>query len=313
MKDEPVEFTQTFELYMKGEYDKAYELMTRVCDLYPAWQGRAYEIRFNLAAMMGKLELAERILEQSLDLGYFYNEFVLRYDEDIKILHGRPRYEELVKRSYKTLADEQLKARPELKIIEPAEQTEGKRPLLLGLHGNNSNALGFSDYWGYLTKKNWLVALPQSAEISGKGLYVWNDFKRVENDIPAHFETLTEDHSIDEDKVIIAGFSKGGHAAIHLALNGFFPVKGFLALAPYVGDVNTLLPLLSNLANNNLRGYFVLGGQDQHCTPGALILKDKLVEYGISCEVEIFPEMLHDIPRNFDDVLQRAVNFIINA
>jgi len=312
MKDEPVEFNQTFDLYFKGEYNKAYELLTSVCDHYPDWQGRAYEIRVDMAAMMGKLELAEDILDQALNLGYFYNDFVLRRDEDLKMLQGRPRYERLVERSFKTLADEQVKARPELLIIEPENSPERKMPLLIGLHGNNSNAQGFSDYWSFLTKNNWLVALPQSAEISGKGLYVWNDFKRFENDIPAHFEKIKGSHSLDEDKTIIAGFSKGGHAAIHLALKGFFPVKGFLALAPYVGDVNTWLPLLNNIVNNKLRGYFVLGGQDQDCTPGALSLKDKLIENGVKCEVEIFSEMMHDIPANFDEVLQRAVNFIIN-
>jgi predicted esterase len=312
MKDEPVEFTQTFDLYLKGEYAKAYDLITSVCDLYPTWQGRAYEIRFNLAAMMGKLELAEDILAQSLDLGFFYNDFVLRKDEDIKILHGRPRYESLFERSFKTLADEQRKARPELKIIEPQTQIGSKLPLLIGLHGNNSHAEGFSDYWESLSNNGWLVALPQSAELSGKGSYVWNDIGRFERDIPVHYEKIKKKYPIDDHKTIITGFSKGGHAAIHLALKGFFPVNGFLALAPYVGDVNNWLPLLNNPGQKKLRGYFVLGGSDEHCTPGALKLKDKLNESGLICEMEVFPEMGHDIPSNFDEVLQRALKFILN-
>ena len=312
MKDEPVEFKQTFDLYMAGNYSKAYDLLTAVSDRYPAWQGRAYEIRVDLAAMMGKLELAESILEQALDLGYFYNDFVLRRDEDLKALQGRPRFETLVERSFKKLAEEQRNARPELKILEPLESSGNKNPLLIGLHGNNSNAQGFSDYWGYLTKNKWLVALPQSAEISGKGLYVWNDIARVEKDIPVHYETLKQQYDIDENKTILAGFSKGGHASIHLALKGFFPVRGFLALAPYVGDVNNWLPLLTLPGLNKLRGYFIMGGLDEHCTPGAIKLKDKLNDFGVQCEMEVFPEMAHDIPSNFDEVLPRALNFILD-
>lgn len=312
MKDEPVEFTQTYDLYLKGQYSEAYDLMTAVCDMYPAWQGRAYEIRVDLAAMMGKLELAEDILERALDLGYFYNDFVLRKDDDLKALQGRSRFEYVVARSFKTLADEQRKARPELKILEPDKHPDVKLPLLIGLHGNNSNAQGFSNYWGYLTKKNWLVALPQSAEVAGKGLYVWNDMERADKDVPAHYRTLIQQYEVDEQKTIIAGFSKGGHAAIHLALKGFFPVNGFLALAPFVGAVEAWLPLLNDPDFKNLRGYFVLGGKDEHCTPGALLLKDKFIEYGIKCESEIFPDMAHDIPSNFDEVLQRALGFILN-
>ncbi|PKN89792.1 MAG: hypothetical protein CVU45_05850 [Chloroflexi bacterium HGW-Chloroflexi-7] len=312
MKDEPVEFSQTFALYMKGEYSTAYDLITSICDFYPAWQGRAYEIRVDLAAMMGKLDLAETILEQALDLGYFYNEFVLRRDEDLKELQGRPRFESLVERSFRILADEQLKSKPKLKIIEPNLVGESKIPLLIGMHGNNSHAEGFSDYWGSLANQGWLVALPQSAELSGKGLYVWNDFKRVEKDIPAHYQTLTANYDIDSHKTIIAGFSKGGHASIHLSLKGFFPVKGFLALAPYVGDINNWLPLLNAADHSSLRGYFVLGGKDQSCTPGAMKLKDELIRVGVNCEMEVFPEMEHDIPSNFEEVLQRAIRFIMN-
>ncbi|MHB8086854.1 MAG: alpha/beta hydrolase [Anaerolineaceae bacterium] len=311
MKDEPIEFTQTYDLYLKGEYSKAYDLITSVCDHYLALRGRAYEIRFNLAAMMGQLDLAETIFEQALDLGYFYNEFVLRKDEDIKVLHGRPRYESLVERSFRVLAGEQHKAKPELKLLEPNLVSASKLPLLIGLHGNNSHAEGFSDYWGFLTNHGWLVALPQSAEVSGKGLFVWNDIERFERDIPAHYEALKSGYQIDDQKTILAGFSKGGHAAIHLALKRFFPLSGFLALAPYIGDVNTWLPLLNSSDHRNLRGYFVLGGKDDHCTPGAVKLKEELTKVGVKCEMEVIPEMAHDIPSHFDEVLQRAVSFIL--
>jgi predicted esterase len=210
------------------------------------------------------------------------------------------------------LNEEQRKSQPELKIIEPDKPPEGKQPLLLGLHGNNSNALEFSDYWGGLTDKGWLVALPQSAEIAARGLYVWTDIKRVERDVSVHYETLQQQYAVDENKTVIAGFSKGGHAAIHIALKEFFPVRGFLALAPFVGDMSPWLPLINSCINKKMRGYFVLGGKDQHCTPGALLLKNKLIESGIKCEVEIFPEMSHDIPINFDEVLQKAIKFIFN-
>jgi predicted esterase len=157
-----------------------------------------------------------------------------------------------------------------------------------------------------------MVALTQSAEISGKGLHVWNDIDRLERDVPPQYETIKSTYQIDEHKTIIAGFSKGGHAAIHLALKQIFPVAGFLALAPYVGAVENWLPILNISDHSTLRGYFVMGGKDQSCTPGALLLKDKLMDCGVKCEVEVFPEMAHDIPSNFDEVLQRAVKYILN-
>jgi len=69
--------------------------------------------------------------------------------------------------------------------------------------------------------------------------------------------------------------------------------------------------LLNSSDHRNLRGYFVLGGKDDHCTPGAVKLKEELTKVGVKCEMEVIPEMAHDIPSHFDEVLQRAVSFIL--
>ncbi|MBA4374857.1 MAG: hypothetical protein C0401_01620 [Anaerolinea sp.] len=312
MKDEPEVLEQTYQLYLKSNYAEAYDLLMEAGDRYPAWTGRFYEIRVDLAAVMGKLELAEEILAKALDEGYFYNEFVLRKDDDLKFLQGRPRFETLVERSFKMLADAQAEARPETMIIEHQSPVQGNTPFFMGLHGNNSHAEGFSGYWGYLTAHQWLVALPQSSQVSAKGLYVWNDMEMVERELTAHYHTLQSSYPLDPAKTVIGGFSKGGHAAIHSVLRGLFPICGFIAMVPYVGDLSTILPLLGTPGQEKLRGYFLLGEKDEHCTPGAVKLEKILGEHGIQCGLEIFPNMAHDIPENFDPVLQRAVEFILN-
>jgi hypothetical protein len=43
-----------------------------------------------------------------------------------------------------------------------------------------------------------------------------------------------------------------------------------------------------------------------------LKLEKKLKEFGIQCGVEVFPGMGHDIPEDFDQVLERAIKFILN-
>lgn len=311
MMGEPVELIKALELYQKGDYAQAYTLSTIACEQYPDWKSRAYEFRFDIAAVMGKLDLAEDILNEALDQGFFYNELVLRQDDDVKELQGRPRFEELARRSLKVLQEVQDKARPDMKIIEPDPMPTGRLPLLMGLHGNNSRVEEFSDYWNSLQYDQWLVALPQSSQVSAKNQFVWNDFTRIEIEIASLYAQITSYYSIDAQKSILAGFSKGGHAAIHCALKGLVPVRGFLGLASFVRDPGLILPLLDQPWQKDLRGYFILGEIDDTCTPGALKLVDLLQAHQIECRVEIVPGMAHDIPVDFAPYLKRAIDFIL--
>ena len=311
MAREPEVFQQAFDLYCQAEFEKAYNLLTNTANLPTAWIGRWYEIRMDLAARCGWLELAEDLLQTALDQGYFYNEFVLRLDEEVKVLQGRPRFESLVERSFKALQTAQSISQPQLKILEPETLQPELHPLMIYLHGNNHTAADALEEWKPLVKENWLVALPQSSQISGKNQFVWNDFDRVDREIPQHYQSICKAYQIDPQKTIVSGFSKGGHAAIYAVMRGLIPARGFIALAPFVGDGAWLTQLIQNMENKILRGYFILGGKDEDCTPGAIKLIDRLRTYGLTCDMEMFPEMSHEFPDPFDAVIHRAIQFIL--
>ncbi len=312
MSKEPECFRQAFSLYSQGDYEQAFSSLSSATEIPAGWLGRWYEIRMDLAARCGWLDLAEDILEAALDLGYFFNEFVLRRDDDVMELQGRPRFEILVERSFNALKEAQSQSQPQLKILVPVPFTSVLHPTMFFLHGNNHTAEEYLEEWKPLTRENWLVAMPQSSELSGKNQYVWNDFNRVDVEISQHYQSVCKAYQIDPQRTIVSGFSKGGHAAIYSTLKGFIPARGFIALAAYVGDAAWLAPLLENPDNKKLRGYFILGGKDQVCTSGALKLVEKLRTYSIACEVEMFPEMGHAIPDPLIEVVDRAIQFILN-
>ncbi len=311
MPEEPKVLVQAYQLYSQGQYRQAYDLLTENQPEYPDWKGRFLEIRMDMAACLGNLDLAESLLESALDEGYFYNDMVLRNDSDVQPLQGRPVYEKLVARSVAALELAQQSARPELKVLEPARNSPQPLPALLGLHGNNSNADEFAVHWSSLVEKGWLVALPQSSQLCARNQYVWNDFSRIDREIPMHYANLQRDHLLDPNKVLVAGFSKGGHVAIHSILRGYVPARGFIGLAPFLGDLSAILPLLGKPGQEKLRCYFVLGEKDPNCTPGSIKLAEMMKSYGIQSEIEIFKDMQHDVPEPFDVVLERATNFIL--
>lgn len=311
-RSDPQIFTDAYNLYLEGQYQKAYDLLTETGPKYAGEESRIAEWRMDIAARLGKLELAEEILEDALDSGFFYGEYALRKDEDMQPMQGRPLFEALVKRNFEILAEAQKRATPKLEIINAGKSGKDGKPLLMALHGNSSNVKRFRDYWCALEGSEWLVALPQSSQVNGKDIYVWNDMAVVESELKDHYSKLIQEHPIDQAKIIISGFSKGGHAAIEAALKGYFPMRGFLVVAPYIGDRDAMLPLLDSIENKRLRGYFLLGEKDDECTPGAMWLYEELRNRGITCEVKIIPDLDHEFPEDFDAILLEILKFVLS-
>lgn len=308
---DPEVFDAAYGLYLKGDIQKAYELLTEAAPKYPEQAQRMFEWRFDMAAKLGKLDLCEQILESALDAGCFYGEFALRKDEDLQAMQGRPGYEALVERSYLMIHQAQQLARPELTVINEGITNNGKTPLLMALHGNNSNEAYFVGHWQSLVGSEWLVALPQSSQVNGKDIFVWNDMEVTERELVDHYRGLTYEIVPDPGRTIITGFSKGGQAAINAALKQLFPIAGFIAIAPYIPEVGGMTKQLEVGIGRKLRGYFLLGKEDTSCTPGAIQLYEELMKLGIPCGIEVFPGVSHDFPPDFDVVLQRAIRFLV--
>lgn len=72
---------QVYQLYNSGEFARAYELLTQAAERYPEEMQQISKWRFDLAARLGKPELAESIFAQALDAGYFHSQRTLRTDD----------------------------------------------------------------------------------------------------------------------------------------------------------------------------------------------------------------------------------------
>ena len=309
--DDPEVFNRAYDLYRKGDFQQAYDLLTEAVPSYPENAQRLYEWRFDIAARMGKFELAEDLLREALDAGCFYSEFTLRKDDDLREMQGRRRFEHLVERNFKLLAQAQQSSRPELDLINPGRvQDDGTMPLLMALHGNNSNVERFRGYWNSLIGSDWLVVLPQSSQVGGKGIYVWNNLEFTKRELIDHYQAITGDYPADPIRSLVAGFSKGGHAAILAALDEWIPASGFIALAPYIPDVDEMLRLVDKAKRRLPRGYFLLGGEDESCTPGAIKLYEGMEKRGMDCRLKVFPGVEHDFPPDFGQILPQVIDFL---
>jgi predicted esterase len=310
---DPEYVKQVYQLYETGEFERAYELLTQSAQRYPEELQQIYEWRFDLAARIGKPELSEAIFSEALNAGYFYSERTLRTDDDLQSMQGRPSFETLVKRNLEILAETQKHARPELEILYHGKDSALGKPLFLTLHGNNSNISKFRQYWSSLWNTEWLVALPQSSQVSGRDRYVWNDMEVVERELKEHYSGLCASGRVDPGRVLISGFSKGGYAAIDAAIRGYLPIKGFLAVAPYISKPEELLSYMDALPNRHLRGFIIAGGDDKECISGATRLHEEMKKRGLRSEMKVYPGMGHEFPGDFDAILPEIIQFLLGG
>jgi dienelactone hydrolase len=307
---EPEEFSTTFQYYQHGQFKQGFDLLESVKNSYPEYMRRIYEWQVCLAAKMDQFDLAESLLQKALDAGYFYTEFFFRQESDLAGLQGRPLFETLVQRSAAMQAEAQAQTAPDRVVLEPLETTASTLPYLMALHGNNGNAGTVHDYWAHLTEEGWLVTLPQSSQVGGNNLFVWNDQGKAETELRAHYDFLAAKYKLDPRRALISGFSMGGHAAILTALTQVVPVRGFIGVASYTGEMSAFEKEFEKGAAAGLRGYFLLGENDELCTKSAVALSEGLNKAGIACDVEVFPGIAHEFPVEYRAAIDRAIRFI---
>lgn len=294
-----------------GEYAAAYQLATREAGRFPAWaQSTIYNWRFCTACLMGDPALALRLIAEALDAGYWYGEADLREDSDLAALQGIPEFEQLVALAGRRRNAALAQAKPELKILLPTNGT-APYPLLLALHGNNSNIADSERYWCSAAEHGWLVALPQSSQVMSANHYGWNDRDWAAREITQHVATVREQHPIDPARMVVAGFSMGGGLAARLALSGELPARGFIGVGPFLANVESVLPLIEAPRERPLRGFLLASQRDAYCYSVAQKLAKLLPPHGIACALELHPDLGHDFPPEFERSLINGLDFIM--
>ncbi len=307
--------TQAAQFYQSGEYAEAFDLITREAGRFPTEARRTYFWRVCMASLINETELALRLLEEAVAAGLWYPETQLREDPDLLSLQGVPQFEQLVEVCRQRQAEAQAQAVPTLTVLEPevgCRDALRPCPLLLALHGNNQNVESSIGFWRSAVSRGWLLALPQSSQASGPGIYAWNDRDWALREIQAHYARLREQYAVDPNRVVVAGFSMGGEVAIWLALTAAIQVRGFVAVGPggpYIQAPDNWTPLIEASRERDARGYLIVGEQDIFCYSGTQALATLLSLHDIPYELEVHPRLGHEFPPEFEQSLARALQF----
>jgi predicted esterase len=114
--------------------------------------------------------------------------------------------------------------------------------------------------------------------------------------------------------VLIGGFSMGGQLALWLALSQSLPVRGFIAVGPYLPDLEGWQALVEGVQGRGLRGYIITGEQDGTIPHDTLCtLVEWLNAHDIPCRMEELPGVGHGLAPELRESLERALEFVANT
>lgn len=291
-----------------GDYRKALEAVEQEGGRFPDQEWRIYYWRACLTSRLNDVQAALQLLDEALAHGHWFPESTLRRDEDLRPLWGLPEFERVVEVCKARQQEAQQAAITKLITVEP--EAEPPFPLLIALHGSLSNAESSVPFWRPAVERGWLLAVPQSSQVGPVG-FLWGDRDWAAREIGEHHAALLESHGVDPERVVLGGFSRGAEVAAWLAMSGAIPARGLVAVGPPVGDLDDWQPLLGPAREAGVRGYLLVGEEDQFCLEGTKGLGAMLNYNGIPCEVDLRPGLGHDFPPDFDRTLARALDYIL--
>src|SRR5581483_11964907 len=214
-------------------------------------------------------------LEAAYADGCRYKKEWLTGDRDLATLGPLPGFADFVVRANARYEEAAAAARPRLTFVMPDTPPDAfGYPLLMVLHGNNSNAKETAPYWSHAADTGWVVAIPQSSEIGASPeSYTWNDRERAAR-----------------------------------ALAKRFTARGVVSIAAWLPRIDELRRLVEGGAGKMLRVYVIVGALDPS-RDGARALVDLLAAHKIRARLDERAGLEHEYPDDMETTLPAALAF----
>ncbi len=254
-------------------------------------------------ALGGEQARAIDYFQQLINEGFWFPPGYID-DSDFDSLREMDEFKRLTTISLERYEIAQADAKPDLFVQAPSDDP---LPVIIACHGNRSNIELTYPYWKTVPENGWMLALPQSSQIADQATYIWTDLERGTAEVKAHYQTLLE-RGIQENRVIIGGFSMGGQLALHVAVNRLIPVHGVLMVAAGLPsevesfDLSKLPPDISF--------YIIVGELETNLVTLTHQLAERLMANGNRVCVDQRPNLAHEYPADFADTVQKAIAFI---
>lgn len=296
--------SELFDLYHEGQYTEALNLLTPAKRHYPDWEWLIDNWRACMSALTQQPDQALDILRGVLRRGEWLPE-AHWMDADYDSLRAHPEFKNLHAQSIALRTIAERNASAELFVYHPRRGANATHPVLMGLHGHNSNATQITDWYRPAVECGWLVAVPQGAELVAPRLHSWglDDLRGGLSEIPFHVANMQHEYPVNGACMVVSGFSLGAELGLVLMLKGLVKARGLIGVAmggPVAHGQLDLDALLAETTMRKGRAHFFIGGQDDPTLIEATCTTaEKLQAIGWTVRVEMIDHLGHEFPSDF--------------
>ena len=205
-------------------------------------------------------------------------------------------------------------------IIEPEKGNDIKNIVLL-LHGYGGDGNDIS-----MLTLNWKRHLPntificpnghESCAINPSGYqwfdlryddpnYILDEFLKAEKKLTQFLNEIKDEYKIDNNKIILSGFSQGCMMSINIGLTSHKPFNCIVGFSGKIIDLDNL----KNRRKNSTNTLLIHGDQDDIVSPTHLLeAKDFFLRENINIETHLIKNCGHHIPIEASSI---ALNYIL--
>ena len=294
-----------------GDAAGATALLQANLDTFPLHKGLVALTLAAAFAEAGRPDDALAALDRALEAGCRYRADWLTQDARLGSLRSLPRFGDIVRRADAAYKQAAAAAKPHLTFTMPDTLPDAfGYPLLMVLHGNNSNAKETAPHWASIGDAGWVVAVPQSTEVGASpDAYTWNDRENTASQLDLQMERVKRATQIDASRIVLAGFSMGGLQAIALPLTRRIKARGFLAVCAWLPEIKEFTALVEGGAGKMLRGYVIVGQHDPS-REGASGLVDLFTTHKLKAALDLRAGLGHEYPTDMAATLLKALAFL---
>lgn len=282
---------EVFELYDKGQYDEAVELVRNAESGLAPWRSDLAHLAACVLSAAGRKTEALQELQAALTSGAWWHPRILLEDDDLAPLAELDGFAELV-------AEARVRSESDPDVeLDPIVARPSGTPIgvLVALHGAGEDATDAMKAWQSAVDIGLVVIAVPSSQRNTPTYRSWPDAAVGTRDVKAALTTLSAAER--ELPLLLAGFSAGGRQAVLCALEGEPRAVGFIAMAPAVRVEH--LPAEATA----LHGTVLLGEEDDDVGPELEAALERLE----GVQLVRIAGLGHAFPDGFDQYLAPAV------
>ena len=299
-------------LYQQKKFKEAADVLEKHLDRFP---DNIEANAINLAIVYTQLKQYEdgiKALKYGHDHGIWFNIYSFRMElwAPYKELEA---FQKITERNEEMRQEAQKSARPDLLVVTPEGYDPDKNyPLFIALHGGSSNIENFKGRWkSDLLEKEFIVAYVQSSLLVSMDTYAWTvDLEISSKELVEAYNKIKEEYAVNEEEIIIGGFSAGSMAGLEIALNNLIPVSGFIALCPGKLDSFTEENII-NMKNRGIRGSIITSEMDHNLSVQKEMV-EVLKKLGFQYQFILTPNIGHWFPEDLDKKIDGSIKHIRN-